>query len=217
MGSDGRSEGMTMAPGAELRPNVTQSLTCINAEGQQISGDDVRFVGLSPHVIILQMIADVGLRPVTSNDEAFLLRLYATTRPEIDHFGWGEAEKQAFVAMQFQMQTRSYAMQFPDAEISVITVEGEDAGRVIVNRTPTAISLTDIAVLPEFRGKGIATTVIERLQEEAARTDRDIKLSVERMNERAFQLYRSLGFEVTGEDQVYLTMRWLPANQKAAK
>ena len=163
------------------------------------------------------MIADVGLRPVTSNDEAFLLRLYATTRPEIDHFGWGEPEKQAFVAMQFQMQTRSYAMQFPDAEISVITVEGEDAGRIIVNRTPTAISLTDIAVLPEFRGKGIATTVIERLQEEAARTDRDIKLSVERMNERAFQLYGSLGFEVTGEDQVYLTMKWSPANQKAAK
>jgi ribosomal protein S18 acetylase RimI-like enzyme len=168
-------------------------------------------------MISLQMIVAIGLRAVTAHDEAFLLRLYSTTRPEIDQLVWGEAEKQAFIAMQFQMQTRSYAMQFPDAETSVITVEGEDAGRMVVNRTANAISLTDIAVLPEFRGKGIATTVIERLQEEAARTHRDVELSVERMNVRAFQLYRNLGFEVTGEDQVYLTMKWSPTTQTTAK
>ncbi|MBV9241181.1 MAG: GNAT family N-acetyltransferase, partial [Acidobacteria bacterium] len=76
------------------------------------------------------------------------------------------------------------------------------------------LSLTDIAVLPEFRRNGIATTVIQRLQEEAARTGRDVELSVERMNENAFQLYRDLGFEVTGESQVHLSMRWSPTTKK---
>src|SRR3569623_2003586 len=101
--------------------------------------------------------------------------------------------------MQFQMQTMSYAMQFPNAEQRVIKFQGLDAGRLIVDRTSTAISLTDIAVLPEFRGKGIATTVSERLQEKATRTGRNVELTVERMNERAFELYRRLAFEGAGE------------------
>lgn len=163
------------------------------------------------------MIADVALRPVTPNDDAFLMRLYGTTRPEIEQFGWSKAEKQAFISMQFQMQTRSYAMQFPEADINIITFEGQNAGRVIINRTAIAISLTDIAVMPEFRGRGIAMTVIERLQEEAAQIGRDVELSVERMNANAFRLYRKLGFDLVGEDQVYLAMRWSPTKKKTSK
>ena len=140
----------------------------MNIEGQQISNPKVP-LSLSRFTLLsVQMMANVGLRSVTPNDEDFLLRLYGTTRPEVSLFGWDDAEKQAFITMQFQMQARSYAMEFPNAEHSVITYGGKSAGRAIVNRTPTAISLTDIAVMPEFRGKGIATTVIERLQDEAA-------------------------------------------------
>ena len=163
------------------------------------------------------MSADVVLRAVTPNDEAFLLRLYGSTRPEIAQFGWDAAEQQAFITMQSQMQTRFYAMQYPNAEQSVITYQGQSAGRVIVDRAPAANSLTDIAVLPEFRGKGIATTVITRLQEEATRTGRDIDLTVERMNASAFHLYRKLGFEVTGEDQIHLAMKWSPAKNQVKK
>ena len=163
------------------------------------------------------MASSVALRVATPNDEAFLLQLYATTRPEVAHFGWDSAEQQAFISMQFQMQTRSYAMQFPNADHDIITYDGRNAGRVIVNRTSTALSLTDIAVLPDLRGNGIATAVIERLQDEAARTGRDVELTVERMNAGAFQLYRKLGFEVTREDQVHLAMKWSPTKKQVPK
>ena len=163
------------------------------------------------------MSTDVVLRAVTPNDEAFLLRLYGSTRPEIAQFGWDAAEQQAFITLQSQMQTRSYAMQYPNAEHSVIKYRGQSAGRVIVDRTAAAVSLTDIAILPEFRGQGIATTVIKRLKEEAARTGRDIELTVERMNANAFQLYRKLGFEVTGENQVHLAMKWSPTKNHVKK
>jgi len=159
------------------------------------------------------MSADVILRAVTASDEAFLLRLYGSTRPEVAQFGWDKAEQQAFIMMQFQMQLRSYEQQFPNAEQSILTYQGRSAGRVIVHRTPTAVSLTDIAVLPEFRGKGIATAVIERLKDEAIRTGRNVELTVERMNANAFQLYRKLGFEVSGESQVHLMMKWSPTKK----
>lgn len=157
------------------------------------------------------MAATVALRAVKPGDDAFLLRLYGTTRTEVSEFGWDEAERQAFIAMQFNAQTRSYAMQHPKAEHSVVTYSGQDAGRLIVDRAPTSLLLTDIAVLPEFRGKGIATTIIQRLQEEAGRTGRDIELTVDKMNPNAFRLYQKLGFNVTAETEIHLAMKWSPA------
>jgi ribosomal protein S18 acetylase RimI-like enzyme len=156
------------------------------------------------------MPADIGLRAVTPSDDAFLLRLYGTTRPDVAMFGWDAAEQQAFLRMQFDVQARSYSMQSPDSEQSVIMFDGGNAGRLIVDRSGSDISLTDIAVLPEFRGKGIATTIITRLQREAGRTGRSIHLSVDRMNAKAFQLYRKLGFDVVDEGQLQLSMRWTP-------
>jgi ribosomal protein S18 acetylase RimI-like enzyme len=189
----------------------------MNTERQQLSDRKVP-LSLSRFTLLsVQMMAKISLRNVTPNDEAFLLRLYGTTRPEVGLFGWDEAEQQAFIAMQFQMQARSYVMEFPNADHSVITYGGKSAGRAIVNRTPTAISLTDIAVMPEFRGKGIATTVIERLQDESVRTDRNIELTVERTNETAFHLYRRLGFEVTGESEIHLAMTWSPEKNRTTE
>src|SRR5436305_1584692 len=130
---------------------------------------------------------DVVLRAVTSADEEFLVRLYGSTRPEIAMFGWDDAEQHAFIRMQFDMQRRSYAIQSPNAEHSIIIHQKRQAGRLIVDRDPAAISLADIAVLPEYRGKGIATKIIGRLQDEASRAGRSIELTVERMNGGAFQ------------------------------
>lgn len=163
------------------------------------------------------MATSVVLRAATPDDEVFLLQLYGTTRPEVAQFGWDEAEQQAFITMQYQMQTRSYDMQHPNAEHSVIIYEGRSAGRLIVDRTATAIELTDIAVLPEFRGKGIASTLIQRLQEEAARTGVDVDLTVDRTNSNAFHLYRKLGFEVAGETQIHFAMKWSPTNKSKMK
>src|SRR5256885_4338244 len=128
------------------------------------------------------MSPDVVLRAVTPDDDAFLVKLYGTTRPEVSMFGWDTAEQQAFVRMQFDMQTRSYTPQYPNAEHSIITLSRRDAGRLIVNRSADAITLTDIAVLPEFRGRGIATSILERLQGEAVRNNRPLDLTVERTN-----------------------------------
>jgi ribosomal protein S18 acetylase RimI-like enzyme len=129
-------------------------------------------------------------------------------------FGWDSAEQQAFLRMQFDMKARAYAMQYPRAEHSIIVQGGKAAGRLIVDRDAARMSLTDIAVMPEFRGKAIATTIIKRLQQEAIRTGRPIDLNVDKANPLAFQLYRKLGFDIVSETDLDLQMRWTPKRKK---
>jgi ribosomal protein S18 acetylase RimI-like enzyme/SAM-dependent methyltransferase len=148
----------------------------------------------------------IELRDVTSDDEKFLCELYHTTRrDEVAAFGWSEAEQHSFLTMQFTMQQQAYKMQYPDAKHSVILFDGEPAGRVIVDRSDDAISLTDIAVLPEFRGRGIASRMISRLQDEVDA----IALSVDKINPTARRLYEKHGFTITGETEFNFEMQWL--------
>lgn len=128
-------------------------------------------------------------------------------------FGWDEAQAAAFLDMQFSLQRRAYAMQFPAAENLVIVNDGEPAGRMVVDRRANGVTLVDIAVLPQFRQKGIATELIRRLQAEAAASDRSIDLHVAKINPKAFALYQRLGFCVIGETPLHFEMSWDPDRQ----
>lgn len=151
----------------------------------------------------------ITLRPATDADEAFLLGVYASTRAgEVAAFGWGEAEQRAFLEMQFSVRQRAYAMQFPDAKCSIVLCDGEPAGEIIVDRSNARIELTDIAVLPEFRGRGIATHLIRELQNGAAEAGFPLTLTVDRANANAFNLYSKLGFTVTAETELNFSMEW---------
>lgn len=151
----------------------------------------------------------ITLRPANDGDEAFLLAVYASTRSgEVAAFGWDAAQQRAFLEMQFSVRQRAYAMQYPDAKCSVVLCDGEPAGEIMVDRSKTRIELTDIAVLPEFRGRGIATRLIRDLQNEAAKAGLPLTLSVDRANVNAFNLYSKLGFTVTGETEFNLVMEW---------
>ena len=142
-------------------------------------------------------------------DQDFLYAVYASTRAyEVNTFGWDAARADAFLKMQFTMRTRSYAMQMPDVATYVVRVDGEAAGCTIVNRSENEISLIDIAVLPAFRGKGIASSVIRKLQNESAASRKPVSLSVEKNNPNAYRLYLSLSFVVVGETDLSYAMQW---------
>lgn len=159
-------------------------------------------------------MSEIKLRPVGDHDEAFLREVYACSRDaEVAAFGWDEVQRAAFLAMQFSIQQRAYAMQCPLAETSVILCGDVPAGRLIVERLAGEISLTDIAVLPEFRGRGIASGLIRELQAEAADAAIPVTLHVDRANAVAFKLYEKLGFTVTSETQLNFAMQWTPPDK----
>jgi hypothetical protein len=115
------------------------------------------------------MHGEVSTRPERlPEDGDFLLSLYASTRrAELAGLGWSEKEQDAFIRMQFDAQTRHYRRTFPHAAYSVIRVDGERAGRLIVNRADDEIVIVDITLTPEFRRIGVGGGLVRRLLPEA--------------------------------------------------
>lgn len=154
---------------------------------------------------------DIKLQSATADDSEFLYTVYAATRAdEVAMFGWDATQAQAFLRSQFDIRERSYAMQFPDAARSVIVFEGKNAGNMIVDRNDTGLTLVDIAVLPEFRKKGIASHLLRELQAQAVEENKSIVLHVEKINATAFELYREHEFAATAETDLFYEMTWTP-------
>jgi ribosomal protein S18 acetylase RimI-like enzyme len=160
-------------------------------------------------------VPGVSLRPARPEDDEFLLRVYASTRTdELAPVPWTEAEKDAFLRMQFHAQDRYYHQHYAGGEFSVILVGGEAAGRLYLFRGAQELRIVDIALLPEFRGRGIGRALLTDILREGDRSGLPVRIHVER-NNPALRLYRELGFRPVGEVGVYDFMERLPATVSA--
>lgn len=152
----------------------------------------------------------VTLRPIRPEDRDLLCRIYGSTRTEeLAPVPWTDAQKDAFVRQQFEAQTAYWDEQYPDAERSIIEIDGTPAGRFYVVRWPRETRLVDIALLPPFRRRGAGTELIRRLFSEAAASERSVTIHVEIFNP-ARALYERLGFVSKGERGMYVLMEWKP-------
>src|SRR5437870_13781750 len=100
----------------------------------------------------------VTLRPVRENDENFLLELYASTRAEeLAITPWSPDQKQEFLRMQFDAQTRYYRQAFPEMDYRIVIHDGVPAGRFIVLRREDELRLLDISLLRSIAMQASAT------------------------------------------------------------
>ncbi|MDU0458432.1 MAG: GNAT family N-acetyltransferase [Geobacteraceae bacterium] len=153
----------------------------------------------------------VELRPATSLDHPFLEALYASGRAsEMANWGWPDAQCRQFAAMQYLARCRHYDAVHPGREDSVILVDGTEAGLLSVARRPAGITIVDIAILPEFQGRGVGGGLVRELQQEAARSGKTLGLHVLAENRAAERLYQSLGFACVADDGVYHRLEWRP-------
>lgn len=154
------------------------------------------------------MSSDVRLRTACERDEPFLRELYGSTRAEeLALLPWSEEQKRDFLDFQFRAQRAHYEKHHPSANHDVIVCDGEPAGRLYLERRESEINVIDIALLPRFRGQGIATALLGGVIEEARHDGREVLIFVEQGN-RARNLYERLGFRRSGDLGVYLEMRW---------
>ena len=161
------------------------------------------------------MTDPVTYRPINSADMPFLFRLYATTREdELNLVDWDDDQKQAFLEQQFHAQHVYYQEQFSVAEFHVIEHQDRPIGRRYIDRNENEIRLIDLAILPEFQGRGIGSRILTDLMGEAKKLGRPIRHHVERFN-RALHLYQRLGFSVIEDRGVHLLMEWSPTDAGA--
>ena len=107
--------------------------------------------------------------------------------------------------MQFNAQQGWYQQAYPQADHQIIFAADQPIGRILVVQEENSTRLVDIALLPEYRGRGIGTQLIGHLIEQVTKAGSVVRLSVLRTNP-AIHLYERLGFVKTSEDQMYYQM-----------
>lgn len=152
------------------------------------------------------------LRPETEADLPFLRRLYISTRwdelaPLID---WTEAQKLAFLESQFALQRHHYRTYYSETDWGVLEHSGVPAGRIYVDRQKDLLLVVDVSLLPEWRGRGIGTMLMEAVCAEAAAAGKAVSVAVEKFNP-AQRLYRRLGFREVSDEGIYWFMEWRAA------
>jgi len=150
------------------------------------------------------------LRPIAAEDMDLLCRVYASTREEeLAQVEWGAGQKAAFLQMQFDAQHAYYQENYPNAQFQVILVNGEPAGRLYVDRRAAEIRIVDIALLPEYRNRGVGSALLRDILAEGERAGLPVTIHVESFNP-ALRLYQRLGFRMAEDKGVYYFMEKSP-------
>jgi ribosomal protein S18 acetylase RimI-like enzyme len=147
---------------------------------------------------------------VCEQDEAFLYKVYASTRAEeLALVPWNDQQREAFLRMQFTAQDTYYREHYAKAEYKVILFDNELAGRLYVLREEKSIRILDITVIPEYRRRGIGTVLLREIVEEATQLGKTVQIYIETYN-RSVGLFEHLGFTRKAEEGINFLMEWRP-------
>jgi ribosomal protein S18 acetylase RimI-like enzyme len=144
-----------------------------------------------------------ALRQALPADAAFEQQLYASTRDDLRPLGPEVFD--GLVGMQFRAQSMSIRLDHPRADKKIVMVDDVPVGRIIVDADGSDIEVIDVALLPEFRGHGIGSSVLRGVLTHADRVGRSVKLHVEKQS-RAVRLYERLGFAISADVGMYFAM-----------
>lgn len=158
--------------------------------------------------------AGLTARGIADGDRDFLRDLYASTRTEeLAPVPWPDAEKQRFLTRQFEAQHAHYRENLPDAAYLLLEIDAVPAGRIYLDERDDEIRLVDMALLPEHRGAGIGSRLLQTVIDAAVESGRTVRLHVERHNP-AWRLYDRFGFVELEDRGVYRFMEWRPARSQ---
>lgn len=154
----------------------------------------------------------IAVRPVAPGDEELLLKIYQSSRgDDLRGLGWDEERISEFLEMQYEAQQHFFESEYQRANDEIILLAGEPAGRLIVERREYEIRCIDVALLPEHRNNGVGAFLISKLQDEARRESKPLRLQVIRFS-RAVNLFERAGFVRTSETGTHFQMEWTPRN-----
>jgi GNAT superfamily N-acetyltransferase len=152
------------------------------------------------------MRESVTLRPVCSNDEAFVLDLFRSAHKHTFASLDMPEEENELLRMQFKAQQSQYRSQYPDAHFDLVLKDEVAIGTLYAMRGPEKFVLIDIMLLAEHRNAGIGAKLVKKLIREANAAKKALQAHVLKTNP-ACRLWRRLGFEIVADDGVYLQIR----------
>lgn len=146
----------------------------------------------------------VTRRAVTDADEPLLLAVFSSTRElELQQVPFTPEQKQAFLAMQYEAQKRHYCATYPQAFNEVICADEVGVGRCWTAELDDELRVMDIAILPEWRGRGIGAKVLRELIVQSESLAKPLRVWVEVWNP-AQAIFQHLGFQQVKSEGINL-------------
>ncbi len=157
------------------------------------------------------MSSPVTLRPIQPSDTPFLRKVYASTRiAELEPLGWTAQQQEIFLRQQFDAQHYHYQNFYTNARFQVIMQNDTPVGRLYLARWPHELRLIDITLLPEYRGQGIGSALMQDILNEGMHYARPVRIHVEKFNP-ALRWYQRFGFTELEDRGIYWFLEWMPA------
>jgi N-acetylglutamate synthase-like GNAT family acetyltransferase len=137
----------------------------------------------------------VSLHPATARDSEFAYRVkQKALRKYVEQvWPWNEDE-----------QRRLHRRRFASQAFQVIEADGVDAGVLATTYEPDCLRVNQLLVLPEYQGKGVGRTCMEHVFKDASQRGLPVRLQVLKINSRAAEFYRRLGFHQTDADETHI-------------
>ncbi|MFN2122158.1 MAG: GNAT family N-acetyltransferase [Candidatus Promineifilaceae bacterium] len=138
----------------------------------------------------------ITTRNAIGSDKDFLWRLkVAAMRNHIElAYGWNDETQYKFFENRFQPKG-----------IQIIRYGDQDVGMYELQEHDKYWFLARIEILPEFQNRGIGSTIIQRMIDDATIADKPLRLQVFKANP-AQSLYERLGFVKTDETETHIEM-----------
>ena len=123
---------------------------------------------------------------------------------QIKHQAYAEHAIKSYGSWDEAFQRRYTAGNLPCTKI--ILADDTPVGWIACKEEIKQIEILDLHILPDHQRRGIGTTLISGICEQAARNGKEVHLSVLKVNP-SITLYERLGFIATGQTETHILMK----------
>jgi ribosomal protein S18 acetylase RimI-like enzyme len=154
-------------------------------------------------------LGTLRLRPERDEDDGFRFQLFCESRlAAFVPLQFGPAAIDQLLRFQFQAQAASYRAGFPNARFDIIELDHLPIGRIVVDRPGDVLHIVDQAIVPPLCNRGLGTTIMKALMDEAGRAGLPLRLKVASTNDAAMRLYLRLGLVPIATEPFHIEMEW---------
>jgi RimJ/RimL family protein N-acetyltransferase len=154
---------------------------------------------------------DPLLRPYDpSGDREFLFRTFAAAGPALELAALPESPlKATLIQHQFHAWIATYQQQYGLEGLAIIeSPAGSPVGYIWLHRTQEEHRIADLAFSPEVRGKGIGSTLVKQIADQAFADGKPLRASVAKSNPGSLRFNLRLGYVITEETPTHWAIEW---------
>jgi ribosomal protein S18 acetylase RimI-like enzyme len=154
----------------------------------------------------------LSTRPEAASDKDFLFSLFESVKgPDITRMPVNDVMKSHLLHMQYRGMAQSYRARYASEAFSIVIINGKPAGRLIMDVTDDRIHIVYIALLPQWRGRGIGSAVMRAVLARACVLRLPCEATVAVDNVQSLQLWAALGFIERARDATDVILEWRPS------